>query len=69
MAEALGLRVVVEGVETEAQAAALRGLGCHAAQGYLFARPMEPSALTAWLVERQAMGSGKVVRLGRPAGR
>jgi diguanylate cyclase (GGDEF)-like protein/PAS domain S-box-containing protein len=42
MADVLGLEVVAEGVETEAQAAALRGLGCTLAQGYLFGRPEEP---------------------------
>ena len=42
MAEALGLEVVAEGVETEAQAAALRERGCTLAQGYLFGRPVEP---------------------------
>jgi EAL domain-containing protein (putative c-di-GMP-specific phosphodiesterase class I) len=40
MSENLGVRVVAEGVETEAQADMLRSLGCPLAQGYLFGRPM-----------------------------
>jgi diguanylate cyclase (GGDEF)-like protein len=36
----LGLRVVAEGVETDAQLAQLRDLGCDGAQGYLFSQPM-----------------------------
>jgi diguanylate cyclase (GGDEF)-like protein/PAS domain S-box-containing protein len=41
LASALGLEVVAEGVETEAQADSLRELGCAFAQGYLFGRPVE----------------------------
>jgi diguanylate cyclase (GGDEF)-like protein len=40
LGEALGLTTVAEGVETESQAAFLRGRGCKLAQGYLFARPL-----------------------------
>jgi len=40
IAEALELRVVAEGVETEAQASALQRLHCHRAQGFLFSRPV-----------------------------
>jgi len=39
MAEALNLRVVTEGVETEEQLDILRTLGCEEAQGYLLGRP------------------------------
>ena len=43
LAHALGLEVVAEGVETEAQLAELRDLGCDFAQGYLFSRPAPPA--------------------------
>ena len=42
MAHALDLSVVAEGVETEAQVLALRGLGCDEAQGYHYAKPQWP---------------------------
>jgi diguanylate cyclase (GGDEF)-like protein/PAS domain S-box-containing protein len=40
LGKGLGIEVVAEGVETEAQADALRKLGCELAQGYLFSRPV-----------------------------
>jgi diguanylate cyclase len=51
LAQALGLKVVAEGVETEAQHQILRSFGCHELQGYLFARPMSAVALSAWAME------------------
>lgn len=39
LGKALDKQVVAEGIETEAQAAILRELGCDFGQGYLFARP------------------------------
>jgi diguanylate cyclase (GGDEF)-like protein len=47
MAHALGMKVIAEGVETEAQRDELIAIGCDAAQGYLFARPLTPEALAA----------------------
>jgi diguanylate cyclase (GGDEF)-like protein/PAS domain S-box-containing protein len=45
LADALGLDIIAEGVETEAALAALRSLGLTAGQGYLFARPLPRAAL------------------------
>jgi EAL domain-containing protein (putative c-di-GMP-specific phosphodiesterase class I) len=47
MAHRLGLEVVAEGVETEAQAALLRAVGCDYAQGWLFGRPQALADLEA----------------------
>ncbi len=43
MGHALGLKVIAEGVETEAQLELLRRKKCDEFQGYLFARPMPPA--------------------------
>jgi diguanylate cyclase (GGDEF)-like protein len=48
MAHSLEMRVVAEGVETEAQRDLLVGMGCDELQGYLFARPMTATALSLW---------------------
>jgi diguanylate cyclase (GGDEF)-like protein len=49
MGHGLGLKVVAEGIETEAAAAALRDFHCDIAQGYLYAKPMPREALENWL--------------------
>jgi diguanylate cyclase (GGDEF)-like protein len=40
----MGIAAVAEGVETQEQAAELRRLGCHTAQGFHFCRPLPPAA-------------------------
>jgi diguanylate cyclase len=57
LAHAPGLRVVAEGVETEAQRDVLLALGCDELQGYLFAKPMSASALTEWVRGHKPAGT------------
>ena len=49
LAEALGLSVTAEGVETEEEATILRIAGCNAFQGFFFARPAPAAEMTALL--------------------
>ncbi len=49
LAASLGMSTVAEGVEAEPQLAALRELGCDAAQGFLLGRPCDAAAITALL--------------------
>jgi len=59
MGHALGLRVTAEGVETRAQLAYLRRLGCDRAQGSYFSRPIPWAKLVA-LVNRPTSGTQAV---------
>jgi EAL domain-containing protein (putative c-di-GMP-specific phosphodiesterase class I) len=48
LAHGLGLKVVAEGVETEAHVAALAAFGCDVGQGYLFSKPLPVDQWLAW---------------------
>jgi diguanylate cyclase (GGDEF)-like protein len=74
LADAFGLDVIAEGVETAAAARALLDLGCYRAQGFLFSRPVDRVAMESLLAqrfipidfmdERQIVGHG--TRLPKP---
>ena len=51
MAHSLNLKVIAEGVETEAELAVLRQYGCDAMQGYLFSRPVPAAEFERMLRE------------------
>jgi len=54
LGETLGMSVVIEGIETDAQRRELLALGCTQGQGFWYARPMAGADLLAWLRQRQA---------------
>lgn len=67
--QALGLSVVAEGIETEAQLASLRSLGCDRGQGFLFSPAVRPEMLTALLrTRRRLMPLGKRAPSGASGG-
>ncbi len=56
LGETLGMSVVIEGIETDAQRRELLALGCSQGQGYWYARPMAGAELLHWL---QQHGDGQ----------
>ncbi|MFW5796609.1 MAG: EAL domain-containing protein, partial [Alkalispirochaeta sp.] len=55
MGHALNLRLVAEGVETEAQQRFLIDLDCSEAQGYLYGKPMERDTFITYIMERKGV--------------
>lgn len=49
----MGMEVLVEGVETDAQLELVKELKCDAYQGYFFSKPIEAQEMTAMLVKQQ----------------
>jgi PAS domain S-box-containing protein len=68
LAHNLGLKVVAEGVETQAQLELLRDLGCERAQGYLFSKPVDHEAILKLLESRRTHAVAVNLKpLGRPS--
>ena len=57
MAHRLGMSVVAEGVETQAQQRLLAAAGCDFGQGYFFSRPMAFEDFERYVAQRTSVGS------------
>jgi diguanylate cyclase (GGDEF)-like protein len=62
LAHGLGIGVVAEGIETQAQSDRLRDLGCDYGQGYLFSRPVPADRLPALLRRNATVGRPRPIR-------
>lgn len=65
MAHALGVRVIAEGVETLAQCARLRQLGCEAFQGFLYGQPMPVQDMEARFSDAAGVGALETEKEGQ----
>jgi EAL domain-containing protein (putative c-di-GMP-specific phosphodiesterase class I) len=59
LGDSLGMSVVIEGIETDAQRLRLMSLGCIQGQGYWYARPMSGEDLLGWLQLRGESPDGR----------
>jgi len=55
LGDELGMQIVAEGVENQAQLDALKQAGIHTIQGYIHARPMPEESLLSWLANRKSL--------------
>ena len=62
LSAALNIRVVAEGIETEAERAIMRAVGCSVGQGYLFAAPMDELQLEGLLNDGLILHEGRDAR-------
>ena len=58
LSETLHLETVAEGIEDASQLAGLQKLGAELGQGYYFAKPLSPDAISAWLLGEGGRTSG-----------
>lgn len=56
----LGLRVVAEGIETQADLDALRDLGCDVGQGFLLSHPVPAADLSQWAKAKDAKAASMI---------
>jgi len=68
LAHSLDMRVVAEGVETNAQTEMRRDLGCDEMQGHLLSRPLPVAALAEWLLLRTREEQQRKLSLARNSG-
>jgi diguanylate cyclase (GGDEF)-like protein len=59
----LGMCVVAEGVETEAEADVMSNAGCNELQGYYFSKPIEAAAIDAFFEDYSVMADKKIMPL------
>ena len=59
LSHGLGLRVVAEGVENEAQLETLREKGCDEVQGYWLSKPLAADEMAGWLDAKPGSGSSR----------
>ena len=67
LGRALGLSVLVEGVETEQQRVLLRLAGCDEMQGFLLAKPAPPKTIDRLLAQQKQSAGAKAAPLPREA--
>lgn len=53
LAHKLGMDVIAEGIETEAEQEILKGFNCEYAQGYFFAKPLKKEDATKFFIDQQ----------------
>ena len=61
----LGINVLAEGVETQAQVDALRAMGCTRMQGFHWARPLPYEELVSWIAERGGVEPRNILPFNR----
>lgn len=78
LAFATGKHVIAEGIERAEQALALRSMGCHVAQGYLFSKPVDADQIlpmmdsplwqapTNWGLQSDAVAPYSLTRRAKP---
>jgi EAL domain-containing protein (putative c-di-GMP-specific phosphodiesterase class I) len=60
LAHSLRLKVIAEGVETEAQLAYLRRHGCDYMQGYYFSRPLPAHEFAQLLLQQRSLSQDEL---------